>query len=430
MKDFIEEKLLPPVMKFVGSTPVTAVKEGFIATLSLTIVGSIFLLLAFFPYQPVADFFANAGLTPWLMQAYNATFNMLALVAAFSIAYSYAKQKQIEPLAAGILSLVTYILLIEFDSFEGVGGTFINFGYLGSRGMVAAIVIGLIVGWIYSWFLVRDIKINMPAGVPPGVANSFAAIIPAAVIITLAMILYGVLRMNGTNFIDLIYTIIQIPLQGMTSSLPGALLMAFVGPFLWWFGVHGASIVSGIIGGVLNANTLHNQAIIDAGNALNLANGGYIVTKQFLDNLLIITGSGITIGLVVFFLFFAKSEQFKSLGKLSGPSSLFNINEPVLFGMPIVLNPIMFVPFVLVPLMAAAVSYFAFATGLVPLTGGIIPPWTTPPIISGFLIGGWRMAVLQLVIILLSVAIYFPFARKQDAMNLEQEQAMAQEEQA
>lgn len=425
MRQFIQEKILPVVMKFVNSNSVVAVKEGFVATMALTIVGSIFLLLARFPYMPIQQFLADVSITPILMQAYNATFNFLAPVAVFSIGYYYAKNKGIEPLASGILSLVAYVLLIEYqapipDSKQFVKGV-ISFDYLGTKGMIAAIIIGLIVGKIYSFFIERKITIKMPDSVPEGVANSFSAIIPGAVVITLASVFYAIFKINNTTFIDFIYKMIQVPLQGMTSSLPGAILMAFAISFLWWFGIHGASIVAGIMGGILTANMNANQAIIEAGQTLTSANG-HIVTYNFRSLLLIMTGSGITIGLVIFMTFFAKSKQFKALGKLSIGSSIFNINEPILFGTPIVLNPLLLIPFILVPVLTAIVSYVSMDLGLVPLMGSINPPWTTPPIISGFITGGLGLALLQLVIILISFIVYYPFIKKQDDINYEQEQ--------
>lgn len=425
MKQFIQEKVLPVVMKFVNSNSVVAVKEGFVATMALTIVGSIFLLLARFPYMPVQQFFTKAEITPILMQAYNATFNFLAPIAVFAIAYYYAKNKGVESLAAGILALVSYVLLIEYkalipDSKEFITNV-IHFDYLGAKGMIAAIIIGLVVAKIYTFFIEHKITIKMPESVPEGVANSFSAVIPGAVIITLASVFYAIFKINNTTFIDFIYKIIQVPLQGMTSSLPGVILMAFTMSFLWWFGIHGASIVAGIMGGILTANMNANQAIIESGQILSSANG-HIVTYNFRSLLLIMTGSGITIGLVIFMAFFAKSKQFKTLGKLSIGSSIFNINEPILFGTPIVLNPLLFIPFITVPVLVAIISYLAMDFGLVPLMGAINPPWTTPPIISGFVTGGIALALLQVVIIIVSFVVYYPFVKKQDLLNLKQEQ--------
>ncbi len=131
---------------------------------------------------------------------------------------------------------------------------------------------------------------------------------------------------------EAIYRVIQTPLQGMTDSLGGALLMCFAGPFLWIFGVHGSTVVGGIMSGLLQANSLANQAILDSGLELTVANGGHIVTQQFYDQYINVTGAGITIGLVIYLVLFAKSKQLKTLGKVEAVPALFGINEPILFG--------------------------------------------------------------------------------------------------
>lgn len=426
MQQFIQEKILPKVMKFVNSTPVVAIKEGFISTMALTIIGSIFLLLAHFPYEPIREFFVNVNLTPVFLQAFNATFNILAAVAVFSIAYFYVKHRGYTAIGAGLLALVSYILLIDFSK-KGEDGEIIegviSLEYLGSKGMIASIIIGLFVGAIYCWFFKKKITIKMPEGVPEGVSNSFASIIPGACIITITMIVFAIFRSFNTTFIDFIYTFLQIPLQGMTSTLYGAILMVLAMNILWWFGIHGSSIVAGIMSGILTANMNFNQDLLDKGIPLTVENGAHIVTFNFRALLLIMTGSGITIGIVIYFLFFAKSEQFKSLGKLSIGPAIFNINEPVLFGTPVILNPLLLIPFIFVPVVVTIVSYLAMKIGLVPIMGAINPPWTTPPLISGFLVGGIRLLLLQLVIILISFIGYFPFIRKQDQINLKIEQS-------
>lgn len=423
--DFLEEKLLPKMMAFASWTPIVAIKNGFVATIAITIIGSIFLLLAAFPIQSVQNFLIEAGLRPIFLQTFNATFNVLALVTVICIPYYYAKSQKVEPLPGAILALVSYILLVRFnvvapESKEVVKNA-LSLGYLGSKGMIVSIIIGLFVGYVYTWFIKNNITIKMPDSVPEGVANSFSSIIPGAVIISIMTLIYAIFNYYDTNFIDFIYSVVQIPLQGMTSSLGGAILIAFSMSFLWWFGIHGASIVAGIMAGVLTANMNHNQTILDAGEILTSANG-HIVTFNFRTMLMIITGSGITIGIVLYFLFFAKSKQYKSLGKLAITPAIFNINEPILFGAPIVFNPILLVPFIGVPVVASIISYFAMDLGLVPLMGAINPPWPTPAIISGFLVGGWRLAILQLVIIIISFIGYFPFIRKQDLIAYEEEQ--------
>ncbi|MGL5531943.1 MAG: PTS sugar transporter subunit IIC, partial [Culicoidibacterales bacterium] len=287
--------------------------------------------------------------------------------------------------------------------------------------------IGLLVGWSYSWFMKKDIRIKMPAGVPQGVANAFTSLIPTFVIVVVATLLYMFFNLVwSTTFVEAIYGFIQIPLQGLTDSLFGVVMMGFIVPFLWFFGIHGSTLVGGIMGPVLTANSLANQAILDSGLALTLENGGRIVTQQFLDQFMTVTGAGMTIGLVIYLVFFAKSAQNKELGKLGGVPSLFNINEPILFGTPVVMNPFLAIPFIGMPIISGLILYFAIATGLVPMFSGVLVPWTTPPIISGFIVGGWKMALLQAAILALSFFVYFPFIHKLDKLNLAAEQAAEQ----
>lgn len=216
---------------------------------------------------------------------------------------------------------------------------------------------------------------------------------------------------------------IQTPLQGATDSIWGALFMSFLIPFLWFFGVHGSTIVGGIMGPLLMSNSLENTAILNSGQKLTIANGGHIVTQQFLDQFITVTGGGMTIGIVIFMVFLAKSAQFRELGKLSIGPALFNINEPILFATPIVMNPVMFIPFVFTPMISAIITYIALRIGLVPLFTAVQVPWTTPPIISGFIVGGWRAALLQLIVLTLSVFIYLPFVKKMDSMMYEAEKS-------
>lgn len=427
MQEFFGNKVVPAIMKFVSLKGIVALKDGLLYTMPLSIVGSVFLLLANFPVQAVVDWLTSMGWIDPLNQAYGATFNIVALVGVMGIAYEYVKKEGYQALNAGVLGLVVFLLttnsFVVSESGEVVSNV-IDKTWTAGQGMITAIMIGLIVGWVYSWFMKHDIRIKMPAGVPEGVANSFTALIPAFVIITGATLVYSFFKfVLDTTLIEAVYSVIQIPLQGMTDSLGGVILMTFLIPFLWWFGVHGSTIVGGIMGSLLQANGLANQAILDSGMALTIENGGRIVTQQFIDQFITVTGSGLTIGLVMYMIFFAKSKQCKELGKLGGVPGIFNINEPILFGTPIVMNPFLALPFIGMPVLSGIITYFSISTGLVPLFSAISVPWTTPPIISGFIVGGWRAALLQAVILVLSFFVYLPFIRKIDKMNFEAEKA-------
>lgn len=426
MGDWMNSKVIPQILKFVNLRPIIALKNGMLYTMPFTIVGSVFLLLANLPVESWAKWITDSGLGDYFNQAYGASFAIMAVFAVIGIAYSYVKNEGYEGMAAGMIALVIFILTMSSSITDPESkvtiGNIINKDWTGGKGMISAIIIGLIVGAVYSWFMKNDIRIKLPESVPENVANSFTALIPAAVLITGSLLVYIFFdKVFNSTMIEWIYQVIQTPLQGITDSFGGALLIGFLVPFLWFFGVHGSTIVGGIMGSLLQTNSLENQDIINSGKELTVANGGHIVTQQFMDQFLTVTGAGMTIGLVVFMVFFAKSAQFKELGKLSIGPAIFNINEPIIFATPIVMNPLMIVPFIMTPVVSSIVTYIALYTGLVPLFTAVQVPWTTPPIISGLLVGGWRAALLQVVVLTLGFFIYLPFVKKIDTMNIQVE---------
>lgn len=448
----IQEKVLPPIMKFANSKVIVAIKDGVIVTMPLTLIGSIFLLLANLPFPSIkawSNFMAGIFGPFWndpLNQVVSATFGILALAAVFGIASQYAKNEGCDGISAGILGLVAFLIVTPSHSAVSVGtkvgGVTTKFAdnisagipseWIAGKGMITAILVGLFVGYVYSWFITRDIRIKLPESVPAGVSNAFSSLIPGAVIILISAIVYTVFGLvTGGSFVEWVYKVLQIPIQGLTDSLGGAIAIPFVICFLWWFGVHGATVIGGVMNGIYQANCLANQDVIKTGHTLVASGAGrnaHIIAQQFQDNFITLGGSGITVGLVLAMILFAKSERLKTLGKLSIVPGLFNINEPVLFAFPMVLNPFMFIPFILVPVMSGVLTYLSIYFGLVPAFTAVQAPWTTPPILSGLIVAGWRGAVLQIVIIALATIIYFPFFKIQDKEYVEEEASTAVDE--
>lgn len=415
---------IPKALKFVNLKAIIAIREGVLFTIPLFMIGSIFLLIGNFPYQPVVDLIIRNGWDGVLSQVTGATFSIVALIAVIGVAYCYAKNEKVEPLSAGFIAFAVFLITTSPYAVNEDGamvGNVISKEWTSGQGMIAAILIGLAVGFVYSWFVKKGISIKMPAGVPEGVANSFASLIPGAILLTGAMIVYALLDKFDTTFVECIYNLFQIPLQGLTDSIPGVIVYCLVATIFWWFGVHGGTIVTGIMLPILLSNISANQAILDAGRELTIQNGANIVTDQFTAVFINLSGTGVTLGLVLYMAFFAKSKQFKQLGKLSFIPSLFNINEPVIYGTPIVMNPFLLIPFVATPTIVGILMYLGIYSGFIPPFSGVVVPWTTPPIISGFLLGGWRTALAQVFILVLSFLIYFPFMRKLDLMNLQNE---------
>ena len=426
MFEFFQNNVLPAIMAFVNTKAVRAIKDGMVYSMPLIIVGAVYLLLFQLPVESLANFVNSTGAVPFLAHGYTSTFQITALISAIGIAYQWAKNDGFEPLSAGIISAAAFLILIpDVIAGAGVDGADVSGldkTWLAGQGMIGAIIAGLLVGFVYCWFLKKDIRIKMPDGVPDGVAAAFTGLIPAAVILTVAVIVYAIcVTAAGQTPIELIYTFLQVPLQGITDSLGGTIAYAMLIPLLWFFGVHGATVVGSVMSPILQANMLENAALNDAGN-LTLATG-HILTEPLMTCTNAITGSGITMGLIIYMVWFAKSAQMKQVGKLGFGSGIFNINEPILFGTPIVMNPKMLIPFVAVPTLADIGAYLLTAIGFIPLTTGVTVPWTTPPILSGFLIAGWQMALYQVVILVGSFFIYLPFARSLDLEYYEQERA-------
>ncbi|MGG6797016.1 UNVERIFIED_CONTAM: PTS sugar transporter subunit IIC [Streptococcus canis] len=424
------QKIIMPIMKFVNMRGIIALKDGMLAILPLTVVGSLFLIAGQIPFQGVNDAIAGVFGVDWtepFMQVYQGTFAIMGLISCFAIGYSYAKNSGVEPLPSGVLSLSAFFILLRSSYVPAEGeaiGDAISKAWFGGQGIIGAILIGLTVGAIYTAFIRRHIVIKMPEQVPQAIAKQFEAMIPAFVIFTLSMIVYLIAKSvtGGGTFIEMIYGVIQVPLQGLTGSLYGALGIAFFISFLWWFGVHGQSVVNGIVTALLLSNLDANKALLAAGN-LSLDKGAHIVTQQFLDSFLILSGSGITFGLVVAMVFAAKSKQYKALGKVAAFPALFNVNEPVVFGFPIVMNPVMFLPFILVPVLAALMVYGSIAIGFMQPFAGVTLPWSTPAIISGFMVGGWQGAFVQILVLVMSTLVYFPFFKIQDRIACQNEAA-------
>ncbi|MGL4677387.1 MAG: PTS sugar transporter subunit IIC [Brevinema sp.] len=421
------DRILGYTNAFAASKSVTAIKDGVITVMPFTLVGSVFLLIANIPIPGYQQFMANifgAGWDTVFYQVVGSTFDILAIIAVFGITYTYVKNEGFYAVPAGMLAIVCF--LIVNSHFINVDDTIISSvfpkEFLGGKGMIGAIIMGLFVGYVYSLCLKNNLKITLPDGVPPGVAIAFSNLIPFMIIITMMAILFVFFKVVfNQTFLELVYEVLQTPLQGLSSSLVGAFLIPVIISLLWWAGIHGAIIISGILSPILMANGIANQKLIDDAQVLIAGENAYIVTAQYLDQYITVTGSGFTLGLVLLMVFRARSSHYKELGKLSLLPGLFNINEPVLFGTPIVFNPYMFIPFILAPLSSSLIIYTAIATGFLPPFGSILIPWTTPILIGGLIIGGPKAGFLQLVCLIVSTIIYFPFFRLADKQALEEE---------
>ena len=281
--------------------------------------------------------------------------------------------------------------------------------YMGAKGMFTAVVIALVSVRIYKFFIDRDIKIKMPASVPPAVSSSFVALIPGVVICTFWLLVYALLdTFKLPNLHNVIGTILGGPIGFLGGSVFGTAIIVALNSLFWFIGINGGNIINQIMQPIWLGNLQANMEAYKQGKELK-----YIFTQPFMDNYVYIGGGGATLGLVIAIALIARkkkaSQRTKALAPLTLVPGLFNINEPAMFGIPIVLNVLLLIPFVAVPVLNLAIAYFATYTGIVPYTRATAT-WTMPPVISGFLTtGSIRASILQIILIAMDILIYMMF---------------------
>ncbi|WP_436665681.1 PTS cellobiose transporter subunit IIC [Lactiplantibacillus plantarum] len=426
---FVNDRLVPFFGKIAGSRHLIALRDGMTLAVPMIIIGSVFMIIAQFPIKGYQTFMANTFGSNWatiVQYPTNASFHIMGLIAVIGISYNLAKSYKVDPISASIVSLGAWFLTIPLNT-DKAGALWVPLTQLDSAGLFTALLIGLFITDFYVFMVHRNWTIKMPDSVPPAVSNSFAALVPGFVILFLMWLLRLAVEASPMQSIpNVISFVLAKPLGLLSNTLPGALVAEFVVCILWIFGIHGANMVSGVMQPIWLAAMSQNAEALKAGKALP-----NVVTQQFFDNFVHMGGSGATLGLAFMIAFVAKSAEFKTLGKLVIGPALFNINEPIVFGLPIVMNYRIAVPFILAPLVNVTTTYIAMSTGLVAKTVGVMVPWTTPPIISGYLatmhISG---AVLQIVNIVLDGAIYYFFFKALDRDKVKEEKTFAAKEAA
>lgn len=256
----------------------------------------------------------------------------------------------------------------------------------------------------------------MPPGVPPTVVKSFSALIPACVVMIVFFSINLVLGLAQTDAFTIVYKFLQTPLLNLGDTL-GAMVVAYIFLHLFWFfGINGGSVVGAVFNPILQTLSAENVAFFTTG-----AGSPHIICQQFQDLFATFGGCGSTLSLVIAMFMVCKSERIKKLSKLALVPGIFGINEPIVFGLPLVLNPAMLIPFMLVPTLNIVISYACMSLGLVPVCSGINIPWTMPVIISGFLATNWAGALLQALLLVMGVFIYIPFIKAMDNEYLKEE---------
>ncbi|ADL08704.1 PTS sugar transporter subunit IIC [Thermosediminibacter oceani] len=426
---WMENSLMPVLARIAQNVYLQSIRDAFSSfALPVILTGAIFLIIANPP----------EGVNLWLIRAwanavkpisaqiilpFHLTFGIMAMMVAFGTAYSLAARWDLDETMTGIISMLAFFI----TSFPATDVTKVTFGdalnYLGGQGLFVAIIIGIITAKVVKFFNEKGLVIKMPEGVPPYVVRSFLALVPMFVMIVSAWIVEWIVWSKFHITLPQLVLNLFKPLVAASNSYPAALAEIVLMMLLWSLGIHGMNVVSSIAYPFWMTQLAANAEA--AAKGLPLPG---IVTEPFFHMFSHLGGSGVTWPLVIMFLLSA-SAQLRTIGKAALIPAVFNINEPVIFGAPIVLNPILIIPFIVAPAVVVTINYIAFATNIVPRP--IIQlPFTVPVFFGGFLSTGghWQGAVLQLVNLLVAAVIYYPFFKMYEAQLLKDEKSAAQHE--
>nr|WP_253286823.1 PTS transporter subunit EIIC [Virgibacillus sp. MSJ-26] len=413
---------MEPLGKIAQNKYLQAIRDAFVIfALPVIITGAIFLIIAN-PPTSLDWGIINAWervITPiqaQLLFPFNLTFGLMALTVAFGVGYSLAIREDMDAVMAGILSMLAFFM----TAFPVVDIEQVAFGdilqYLGGQGLFVAIILGIITTELMRFLLNKGISFEMPAGVPPYVMRTFRALVPFMIILPLVWALAWIVWANfGVTIPQLVLDAFS-PLVTASNSYFAAIGMILLMQILWTIGIHGMNVVSSVAYPFWMTQLAENADAVKAG-----ADAHGIVTEPFFHMFTDVGGSGATLGIAIFMLFSA-SVQIKQIGKTAIIPSLFNINEPIIFGLPIVLNPILVIPFILGPFVIVTVNYILFATGILPPVI-IQPPFTVPLFFGGFIATGGSViaGLVQIMNAVIATVIYLPFFKKYEKQLIEDE---------
>lgn len=432
---FMDKYITPYAAKMGAQRHLVAVRDAFVAMIPLTIIGSLATLINNAPIKALSNFLADNTFGQQIKSLngdiWFGTLAIMALLLVIGVAYNLAKSYEENGLQSAMIATSIFILLIPqvakiaIDGQPAVEGWgFIGVAYLGTGALFTAIIIGILSTEVFIRLgKLKQLVVKMPEGVPPAVSRSFAKLIPGMLTVVIFAVAGLLIRLaaDGQFLTDLINKYLGIPLSNITDTLPSAILISFFIHGLWFVGLHGANIALPFTGTMLTNLGAQNAEMIQNGAPLDQL---HVLAGPFFDAFVFMGGSGVIIGLLIAIAIAGKRRR--DMLALGLAPSIFNISEPVIFGLPIVLNPIFGIPFVIAPIVTTIISYLSISFGLVHPIIMATMPWTTPPILGGFMATGhWSGAVLCIVNIAVSILIYLPFvamAEKMDARKMEMDQ--------
>lgn len=440
--DILQEKLLPVATRIGNNKFLVALRDSFIGIMPVVMTGSIAVLLNAFLVDVPGEF-GLTGITEtfqWLVDINNLVFKgslaVVSLLFVFTLGINIAKIYKTDQTSAGLVAFAAFIIsignsitkTIEVEDagntlgsmLKGLDGVSVDGNSLSvtisgllpgaqinSNGYFTAMLIGFLSAIVFCKLMNKNWTIKLPDTVPPAIATPFLSIIPGFIALYLVGVLTYVFdQLTGELIIDFIYEVLQTPLLGLSQSYLAVLLVSVLTQLFWFFGIHGGNVMAPIMEGVFGVAMFANLEAYQNNQPIP-----YIWTSVSFGSYVWFA----TLGLLIAIFWKSRNSHYKEVAKLGIAPVLFNIGEPVMYGLPTVLNPIMFIPFILSPAIMSTVAYFATSLGLVaPATQNVT--WVMPPILYGFFATGfdWRSIVLSVVNIAIATFIYLPFVKMAD----------------
>ncbi|EGP4803152.1 PTS sugar transporter subunit IIC [Enterococcus faecium] len=423
--DRLSEKMLPIVSKMSSQRHLLAIRDSFIVTMPLVMAASVMVLLnaLIFSNATVQRILDLSPLAELASIVNNGTMSILAIIVCYNIGWNSATHyiqtgviddPLFSPVHAGILSTAVMFILMPLSStvtlMDGntaeATGVFLQ-SLTSSSGLATAMIAALVSTELFIKLAkMKSFKIRMPEGVPPAVATSFNSLVPEIVVILFfSVVVFTLNHTTGLNVPQLIELAIQTPLKAFVLSVPGILFLQFFSDFLWVFGMHGSSILAPIRQAPLLQSIQENMDAFSVGKEIP-----NIITEPFTNAFGLIGGGGCILPLVIAILWASKRQEQRSIAKFGLTTCLFNITEPIMFGLPVVMNPMYMVPCAIIPFINLIIAYAATSLGIISKTVAAAP-WITPPVIQSFIATGGdiRAAVLTVILIVLDVFLFLPF---------------------
>ena len=415
MKDKLQNVLLSISAKVESNKYLGSIKEAFTMFVPFIIVGSFGSMLNIL----VAGANGLAKWVPWLSKLSPAfttinfvTISCMSLPIAFLIGYKLAEKEQVPQLESGLIGLLSYLAVCPNTISTVVEGlkdpvvsSGLGSGVIGAQGLFVSMIMSILAVKLFKVLTNIDaIKIKMPDSVPTGIARSFNILIPIFIIITVFSVAGCLFNAYTGNYINVwIYNIIQVPLQALANTTVGIVILSLVNQIFWFLGIHGGMVIEGVRGPLSAAGIAENISAVQAGGVAT-----NILTRGFWTSFVVVGGGGITLSLLIAIFLFSKREDHKSIAKFSLIPGICGINEPVVFGLPLVLNPIFAIPFIINSAIAALIAIGATNIGFI--TCGILDcPPGLPVFITGFISYGFNGIIVQAIILAVTFVIWIPF---------------------